>query len=103
MSECSRKDLGPLSVCSPDSPLVSPPVGDTDMDTYNLNPKVSWFYPHFIKCCAVVLCVKCLVFRKAKLIEISAPEFCVYVCGVGALFLECLLYVCYYMYHFCGR
>lgn len=66
MSECSRKDLGPLSVCSPDSPLVSPPVGDIDMDTYHLNAKVSWFYLYFTSCCVVVLCVTYLVFCKTK-------------------------------------
>lgn len=61
MSECSRKDLGPLSVCSPGSPLVSPPMGDTDMDTFHLNTKVSWFYPHFTSCCVVTLSCMCYV------------------------------------------
>ncbi|KAK9869818.1 hypothetical protein WA026_003547 [Henosepilachna vigintioctopunctata] len=37
LSECSRKDLCLPSVCSPSSPLVSPPDGDADMDNYNRN------------------------------------------------------------------
>ncbi|KAL3282597.1 hypothetical protein HHI36_005772 [Cryptolaemus montrouzieri] len=37
LSECSRKDLGLPSVCSPSSPLVSPPDGD--MVTFNMNNK----------------------------------------------------------------
>ncbi|XP_017778157.1 PREDICTED: period circadian protein isoform X2 [Nicrophorus vespilloides] len=35
MSECSRKDLGLSSVCSPGSPLVSPPDGETEMENLN--------------------------------------------------------------------
>ncbi|XP_071052691.1 period circadian protein isoform X2 [Onthophagus taurus] len=41
LSECSRKDLGLQSVCSPDTPLVSPPDGETEMENYNLNQKVT--------------------------------------------------------------
>lgn len=41
MSECSRKDIGLQSVCSPDTPLVSPPDGETDMEIFNVtNTKV---------------------------------------------------------------
>ncbi|KAK9736489.1 Period protein 2/3C-terminal region [Popillia japonica] len=39
LSECSRKDLGLQSVCSPDSPLVSPPGDETDMENFNMNCK----------------------------------------------------------------
>lgn len=39
MSECSRKDLTLQSVCSPDSPLVSPPDGE--MENFQLNQKVN--------------------------------------------------------------
>ncbi|XP_044752877.1 period circadian protein [Coccinella septempunctata] len=39
LSECSRKDLVLPSVCSPSSPLVSPPAGDGDMENYNMNAK----------------------------------------------------------------
>lgn len=35
MSECSRKDLALQSVCSPDSPMVSPQDGETVVDTNN--------------------------------------------------------------------
>ncbi|KAJ8939006.1 hypothetical protein NQ314_011256 [Rhamnusium bicolor] len=38
LSECSRKDLGLQSVCSPDSPLVSPPDGETSMELFVENP-----------------------------------------------------------------
>lgn len=40
MSECSRKDIGLHSVCSPDTPLVSPPDGETDMEIFNVTLKV---------------------------------------------------------------
>ncbi|GJQ70192.1 per [Trypoxylus dichotomus] len=39
LSECSRKDLGLQSVCSPDSPLVSPPGDETDMENFSVNIK----------------------------------------------------------------
>ncbi|XP_008194041.1 period isoform X2 [Tribolium castaneum] len=41
MSECSRKDLTLQSVCSPDSPLVSPPDGETHMESFQLNQKMN--------------------------------------------------------------
>ncbi|XP_076270074.1 period circadian protein-like [Rhynchophorus ferrugineus] len=39
MSECSRKDMGLRSVCSPDTPLVSPPDGETQTEHYNFETK----------------------------------------------------------------
>ncbi|XP_044268555.1 period circadian protein isoform X2 [Tribolium madens] len=41
MSECSRKDLTLQSVCSPDSPLVSPPDGETHMESFHLSQKMN--------------------------------------------------------------
>lgn len=40
MSECSRKDIGLQSVCSPDSPMVSPQDGDMIIENYNKAAKV---------------------------------------------------------------
>lgn len=40
MSECSRKDIGLPSVCSPDSPLVSPPDGEGHLENCNMTTKV---------------------------------------------------------------
>lgn len=37
MSECSRKDLTLQSVCSPGSPVVSPPDGETQMENFYTN------------------------------------------------------------------
>ncbi|KAL1490355.1 hypothetical protein ABEB36_013066 [Hypothenemus hampei] len=39
LSECSRKELGFQSVCSPDSP-VSPPDGETQAEQFNMNVKI---------------------------------------------------------------
>ncbi|CAH1129795.1 unnamed protein product [Ceutorhynchus assimilis] len=39
LSECSRKDLGLQSVCSPDTPLVSPPDGETQAEQFKANVK----------------------------------------------------------------
>ncbi|XP_066142111.1 period circadian protein [Euwallacea fornicatus] len=39
LSECSRKDLGLQSVCSPDTPLVSPPDGETQAEQFSTNTK----------------------------------------------------------------
>ncbi|XP_066251347.1 period circadian protein [Euwallacea similis] len=41
LSECSRKDLGLQSVCSPDTPLVSPPDGETQAEQFSTNAKVT--------------------------------------------------------------
>ncbi|XP_045470331.1 period circadian protein [Harmonia axyridis] len=39
LSECSRKDLGLPSVCSPSSPLVSATAGDGNMESYTMSTK----------------------------------------------------------------
>lgn len=36
MSECSCKDLGLQSVCSPQTPLVNAPDCETDMEIFNV-------------------------------------------------------------------
>ncbi|KAF2905946.1 hypothetical protein ILUMI_00229 [Ignelater luminosus] len=41
MSECSRKDIGLSSVCSPDSPLVSPPDGEGHLENSNMTTKTT--------------------------------------------------------------
>ncbi|XP_030767929.1 period circadian protein-like isoform X1 [Sitophilus oryzae] len=40
MSECSRKDMGLLSVCSPGTPVVSPPDGETQAGQYKSESKM---------------------------------------------------------------
>lgn len=51
MSECSRKELGLQSVCSPGTPLVSPPDGETDTEIFNTTAKVDMaFNAELIAC-----------------------------------------------------
>lgn len=57
MSECSRKDIGLQSVCSPDSPMVSPQDGDMIIENYNKAAKVLTQYRLCVCVCQTFNCM----------------------------------------------